>query len=108
VIIQQDKPFPYGEEHTLSGKHTGPVLVARFTSNKPRTINHPQVEMCPIHHQFISLSICCVVLLCCVEDSNYVLSGGRDRTIQLWNPHKGTHVKEYKGAHGYEVLDIAM
>src|SRR5690242_20009529 len=28
----KEKPFPYTEEHTMTGKHTGAVLVARFTS----------------------------------------------------------------------------
>ena len=36
------------------------------------------------------------------------MTGGQDRTIKLWNPHKGTMIKTYKGVHGYEVLDIAM
>ena len=29
---------------------------------------------------------------------------GADKTIKLWNPHKGTLIKVYSG-HGYEVLD---
>eukprot|EP00808_Paulinella_micropora_P029214 g48462.t1 len=41
-------------------------------------------------------------------DGNYCMSGGRDRGIHLWNPHKGTHIKEYSGAHGYEVLDLEI
>jgi WD40 repeat protein len=31
----------------------------------------------------------------------------QDRTIRLWNPHKGTFIKSYLG-HGYEVRDIAV
>jgi len=41
-------------------------------------------------------------------DGNYCISGGKDRTIQLWNPHKGTHIKTYSGVHGYEVLDVKV
>lgn len=37
----------------------------------------------------------------------YCVSGGSDRSIRLWNPHKGYQIKEYKG-HGYEVLDVEM
>lgn len=37
-------------------------------------------------------------------DGNYALTCGADKTIKLWNPHKGTLIKTYTG-HGYEVLD---
>lgn len=36
------------------------------------------------------------------------MTGGKDRTINLWNPHKGIKVKQYKDGHGYEVLDLRM
>jgi len=36
------------------------------------------------------------------------MSGGRDRTIRLWNPHKGSLIQAYKGKHGYEVLDVRI
>jgi len=39
---------------------------------------------------------------------DYLLSGGSDRTIQLWNPTKSKHIKEFKGPHGREVMDIAI
>lgn len=42
------------------------------------------------------------------RDGEYCLSGGKDRSIMLWNPHKGIRIKEYKGEHGYEVLDIKV
>jgi len=38
-------------------------------------------------------------------DGNYCLSGGQDKTLKLWNPHKGTLITTYKG-HGYELLDL--
>ncbi|XP_068658981.1 uncharacterized protein [Aristolochia californica] len=38
-------------------------------------------------------------------DGNYCLSCGKDRTLRLWNPHRGIHVKTYKG-HGREVRDV--
>ena len=31
----------------------------------------------------------------------------QDRTLRLWNPARGTHVKTYTG-HGYEVRDVAV
>jgi len=42
------------------------------------------------------------------RDGDYCLTGGTDKTINLWNPHKGTHVKAYAGVHGYDVLDVSI
>lgn len=39
--------------------------------------------------------------------AKYVLSGGQDRTIRLWNPDLGTEIKKFE-AHGYEVLSISV
>lgn len=39
-------------------------------------------------------------------DGNYSLTCGSDKTLKLWNPHKGTALRSYQG-HGYEVLDAA-
>ncbi|EIW83279.1 nuclear mRNA splicing protein [Coniophora puteana RWD-64-598 SS2] len=39
--------------------------------------------------------------------AKYVLSGGQDRTIRLWNPDTGAEVKTFS-AHGYEVLSISV
>ncbi|XP_072346890.1 WD repeat domain-containing protein 83 [Scyliorhinus torazame] len=39
-------------------------------------------------------------------DGNYCLTCGSDKSLKLWNPHRGTLLKTYCG-HGYEVLDAA-
>ena len=39
------------------------------------------------------------------SDGNYCLSCGKDRTVRLWNPHRGIHIKTYK-SHGREVRDV--
>lgn len=39
-------------------------------------------------------------------DGNYCLTCGSDKSLKLWNPHKGILLKTYNG-HGYEVLDAA-
>ncbi|KAI0744924.1 nuclear mRNA splicing protein [Earliella scabrosa] len=39
--------------------------------------------------------------------AKYVLSGGQDRTVRLWNPELGTEIKAY-AAHGYEVLSLTV
>lgn len=38
-------------------------------------------------------------------NGNYCLSCGRDRTLRLWNPHRGLPIKTYK-AHAREVRDV--
>ncbi|XP_056181927.1 LOW QUALITY PROTEIN: WD repeat domain-containing protein 83 [Falco biarmicus] len=39
-------------------------------------------------------------------DGNYCMTCGSDKSLKLWNPHKGTALRTYQG-HGYEVLDAA-
>ena len=39
--------------------------------------------------------------------AKYVLTGGQDRTVRLWNPATGAEIKTY-AAHGYEVLSITV
>ena len=39
--------------------------------------------------------------------AKYLLSGGHDRTIRLWNPDSATEIKAYTG-HGYEILSISV
>lgn len=39
------------------------------------------------------------------SNGEYCLSCGKDRTIRLWNPHRGLHIKTYK-SHGREVRDV--
>ena len=42
------------------------------------------------------------------SDGGYCLSAGQDRVVRLYNPHRGTLVQEYSGAHGYEIADVAV
>ncbi|KIM92002.1 hypothetical protein PILCRDRAFT_94165 [Piloderma croceum F 1598] len=39
--------------------------------------------------------------------ATYVLTGGADRTIRLWNANLGTEIKTF-AAHGYEVLSVCV
>ncbi|KAH9928046.1 nuclear mRNA splicing protein [Amylocystis lapponica] len=39
--------------------------------------------------------------------AKYILTGGQDRSVRLWNPDLGTEIKSYT-AHGYEVLSISV
>jgi mitogen-activated protein kinase organizer 1 len=39
--------------------------------------------------------------------AKYVLTGGQDRTVRLWNANLGTEIKSF-ASHGYEVLSITV
>lgn len=39
--------------------------------------------------------------------AKYVLTGGQDRTVRLWNANAGTEIKTFTG-HGYEVLSVTV
>ncbi|KAK2463183.1 hypothetical protein APHAL10511_004838 [Amanita phalloides] len=39
--------------------------------------------------------------------AKYLLTGGQDRTVRLWNANLGTEIKVFS-AHGYEVLSLAV
>lgn len=39
--------------------------------------------------------------------AKYILSGGQDRTVRLWNPESGGEIKAYV-AHGYEILALSV
>jgi mitogen-activated protein kinase organizer 1 len=49
-------------------------------------------------------------LLCAIFNATgeYILSGGQDRTVQLWSADKGTHIRQYSGPHGREVRTLAL
>lgn len=39
--------------------------------------------------------------------ASYILTGGQDRSIRLWNANLGTEIKSFN-SHGYEVLSISV
>lgn len=39
--------------------------------------------------------------------AKYILTGGQDRSVRLWNASLGTEIKAFN-AHGYEVLSISV
>ena len=39
--------------------------------------------------------------------AKYILTGGQDRTVRLWNANLGTEIKTFSG-HGYEVLSLTV
>ncbi|KAL1927053.1 hypothetical protein VTP01DRAFT_5016 [Rhizomucor pusillus] len=45
--------------------------------------------------------------VCYNKSGQYCLSGGRDRTVWLWNPASGSAIQSYNG-HGRDVLGVAV
>ena len=75
--------------HELSG-HEGPVRAVRFNS----LVQCSSIKMVKVY----------VLHFLNTENGEYCLTCGNDRTIKLWNPHRGITLKTYKGP-GQEVLD---
>jgi len=42
------------------------------------------------------------------KNGRYCMSTSQDKSIRLWNPHSGVHVKTYTGPHNQEVNDVAI
>lgn len=64
----------------------------------------PYTEHCTLSGEHVG-----PVLVCRFNaDGEYCISGGKDRQIILWNPHKGTKVQAYERTHAHEVLDIQI
>jgi mitogen-activated protein kinase organizer 1 len=57
-----------------------------------------------------------VTALSFTADGSYLLSGGADRTVRLWNPHKlsslanslTTPIQVYAGIHGYDISSLSF
>jgi len=49
-----------------------------------------------------------IYALTCTSDGDYLLSGGQDKVIRLYNPYKSLLIKEYQGGHGYDIQCIKM
>ncbi|KAF9376135.1 hypothetical protein CPC16_000341 [Podila verticillata] len=63
----------------------------------------------PIHQdQVVSDATGSQINICCYNTTGeYILTGGVDRTVRLWNPETRFCIKSYE-AHGWEVLDLAV
>mmetsp|Transcript_49 Transcript_49/g.169 ORF Transcript_49/g.169 Transcript_49/m.169 type:complete len:386 (+) Transcript_49:34-1191(+) len=42
------------------------------------------------------------------RNGRFVLTTSQDKSLRLWNPHNGTHVKTYSGEHQQEVNDAVI
>lgn len=49
-----------------------------------------------------------IYALTCTSSGEYIICGGKDKIIRLYNPFKSLLIKEYKGGHGYDIQCIKI
>ncbi|ETO21466.1 hypothetical protein RFI_15739, partial [Reticulomyxa filosa] len=49
-----------------------------------------------------------IYALATTHDGSFLLSGGSDKTIRLWNPHTNFKIKDFDNGHGYDVHSITV
>lgn len=64
-------------------------------------------ELCTLQHTLHGHASP-VLSLTFTKNGNYILSSSQDRSLILWNPHTGLHVKTYSGPHNHEVNDAII
>jgi WD40 repeat protein len=62
--------------------------------------------MCTCPHS-LTHTLSLTVSLGLAADGAYCLSGGHDKLVKLWNPHRGALIKTYAG-HGREIAALAV
>lgn len=89
-----------------SSSQTPPTPPAK--KPKPSTTATPPQSL-PIHlDQVVSDATGSQINACQYNTTGeYILTGGVDRTVRLWNPDTKFCIKTYE-AHGWEVLDLAV
>ncbi|KAG0305749.1 WD repeat-containing protein 83 [Dissophora globulifera] len=87
-------------------KQTGPSSSASSTNQKSSI---PLPLSLPIYEdQIVSDATGAQINACQYNTTGeYILTGGVDRTVRLWNPETRFCIKTYE-AHGWEVLDLAI
>ena len=91
MSLSQVGSFPTKQLRTLSG-HNGKRIRITSSSHEANKCVIGQVH----------------ALTYSSASAQYLLTGSTDRTIRLFNPAKGNLIQKYIGAHGYEVLDLAV
>ncbi|KAF9409198.1 vacuolar sorting protein VPS33/slp1 [Podila epigama] len=92
---------PPSASATPSSATTSSSAAAASSSSIPQSL--------PIHlDQVVSGATGSQINICCYNTTGeYILAGGVDRTIRLWNAETKFCIKSYE-AHGWEVLDLAV
>ncbi|KAK3825422.1 MAG: WD40-repeat-containing domain protein [Benniella sp.] len=79
------------------------------SSSTPKKGSHASNLNLPIHEDQVVSDATGSQINACQYNSTgeYILAGGVDRTVRLWNPDTRFCIKTYE-VHGYEVLDLAV
>lgn len=49
-----------------------------------------------------------VLSLSWTKNGQYVMTASQDKSVRLWNPHTGKHIKKFAGCHNQEVNDVLI
>ncbi|CAE7820338.1 wdr83 [Symbiodinium microadriaticum] len=49
-----------------------------------------------------------VLALTWTQNGQYIMTASQDKSVRLWNPHSGKHIKKFAGCHNQEVNDIRI
>ncbi|CAJ1328711.1 unnamed protein product [Effrenium voratum] len=49
-----------------------------------------------------------VLAMCWTKNGQYVMTASQDKSVRLWNPHSGKHIKKFVGCHNQEVNDVLI
>jgi mitogen-activated protein kinase organizer 1 len=96
----ETESLPKGELNILRG-HDGPVLAVRFNTSGTYCLScgkvRPSIALIPVMLAMIAKAIRSSSWFHRFLPSNQC-NIEQDRTIRLWNPHKGIPIKTYTGA----------
>ncbi|CAK9082752.1 unnamed protein product [Durusdinium trenchii] len=49
-----------------------------------------------------------VLALSWTKNGQYIMTASQDKSVRLWNPHSGKHIKKFAGCHNQEVNDVLI
>jgi WD40 repeat protein len=78
-------------------------------TNNSRSVPKATPQNLPIHIDTVVTEATGSAINACIYNTTgeYLLTGGKDRTVRLWNPEKRYCIKTYE-AHGWEIYDLAV
>ena len=116
-LLPPNEKLPTSELYCLKG-HEGPVLAVRFNTQGTYCLSCGKVRLhLRVHERWHQPAPSCAhaaapraagtkhswAPLRASHSPHWV----QDRTVRLWNPHRGIPIKIYSG-HGYDVRDAAV
>ncbi|KAG0054645.1 hypothetical protein BGZ83_010773 [Gryganskiella cystojenkinii] len=94
AVVPSPQPQPQQQQQPPRNKSSAPKATPRYL---------------PIHvDQVVTEATGSAINACRYNTTGeYILTGGKDRTVRLWNPEKRYCIKSYE-AHGWEIFDLAV